>query len=210
MPAKSRAQQRLFGMALAVRRGNMKRSEVSEDILKIVDSDMTDKEIEDFASTKGLKESLLESVGVYTTKYANGKEIGKEIKLKTNHLDKKIFIVVKPGFLSKSKYIIEKFEKEGFKLFELRAKDLTLNEAKRLYYVHRKEDFYNNLCKYMASGISCGMTFTYEGMSDKEAFEKTDIIKDEVRKKWSESDMRNVMHSSDNKKNMEHESEIYM
>lgn len=62
MPAKSQAQQRLFGMALAVRRGNMKRSEVNDSVLDIVDSDMTDKQIEDFAKTKGLKEHLLESL----------------------------------------------------------------------------------------------------------------------------------------------------
>lgn len=52
MPAKSKAQQKLFGMALAVRRGEMKRSEVYQQVLDIVDSDMTDKEIEDFAETK--------------------------------------------------------------------------------------------------------------------------------------------------------------
>ena len=52
MPAKSIAQQRLFGMALAVRRGELKRSEVNKDVLDIVDGKMTDKEIEDFAATK--------------------------------------------------------------------------------------------------------------------------------------------------------------
>ena len=62
MPAKSQTQQRLFGMALAVRRGDMKRSEVNDSVLDIVDSDMTDKQIEDFAKTKGLKEHLLESL----------------------------------------------------------------------------------------------------------------------------------------------------
>ena len=62
MPAKSLSQQRLFGMALAVRRGNMKRSEVNDSVLDIVDSDMTDKQIEDFAKTKDLKEHLLESL----------------------------------------------------------------------------------------------------------------------------------------------------
>lgn len=62
MPAKSQAQQRLFGMALAVRRGDMKRSEVNDKVLDIVDSDMTNKEIEDFASTKGLKEHLQEAL----------------------------------------------------------------------------------------------------------------------------------------------------
>lgn len=64
MPAKSKAQQQLFGMALAVRRGEMKRSEVNKDVLDIVDGDMTDKEIEDFAKTKhkGLKDHIKESL----------------------------------------------------------------------------------------------------------------------------------------------------
>ena len=64
MPSKSKSQQRLFGMALAVRRGEMKRSDVYQEVLDIVDGDMTDKQIEDFASTphKGLKEHLLEQL----------------------------------------------------------------------------------------------------------------------------------------------------
>lgn len=64
MPAKSKSQQRLFGMALAVRRGELKRDDVEQSVIDIVDGDMTDKEIEDFAKTKhkGLKESLLEAL----------------------------------------------------------------------------------------------------------------------------------------------------
>lgn len=64
MPAKSKAQQRLFGMALAVRRGEMKRGEVWKEVLDIVDSDMTDKEIEDFAKTshKSLKECIMDAL----------------------------------------------------------------------------------------------------------------------------------------------------
>lgn len=64
MPAKSQTQQRLFGMALAVRRGELKRSEVNQSVLDIVDGDMTDKQIEDFAKTKGLKEHLVEKFGL--------------------------------------------------------------------------------------------------------------------------------------------------
>lgn len=60
MPAKSKSQQRLFGMALAVRRKEMKRGDVDKAVLDIVDSDMTNKEIEDFATTphKGLREHI--------------------------------------------------------------------------------------------------------------------------------------------------------
>lgn len=61
MPAKSKSQQRLFSMALAVRRGKLKRSEVYQSVLDIVDSDMTDKEIEDFTVRESMK-SLLEVI----------------------------------------------------------------------------------------------------------------------------------------------------
>lgn len=60
MPSKSKSQQRLFGMALAVRRGELSKKDVDSPVLDIVNSDMTDKEIEDFAKTKhkGLKEYI--------------------------------------------------------------------------------------------------------------------------------------------------------
>lgn len=66
MPSKSKAQQALFGMALAVRRGEMKRSEVSGDVLDIVDGDMSTEDIEHFASTpyKSLPDHLKESLGM--------------------------------------------------------------------------------------------------------------------------------------------------
>lgn len=64
MPSKSQAQQRLFGMALAVRRGELDRSKVDQEVLDIVDGEMTDKQIEDFARTKykELKEYLNEQL----------------------------------------------------------------------------------------------------------------------------------------------------
>lgn len=52
MPAKSKAQQALMGMALAVRKGEMSRDEADDKVLDIVDSDMSTKDIEDFAKTK--------------------------------------------------------------------------------------------------------------------------------------------------------------
>ena len=84
MPAVSKAQQAVMGMALAARRGKMKVSELPDAALKIYKSDMTDKQIEDFASTskeglpthklKSLKESILSSTGTgiaMTEKFLN-------------------------------------------------------------------------------------------------------------------------------------------
>jgi hypothetical protein len=59
MPSKSKAQQRLMGMAYAVKSGEMDRSEASDEVLKLADT-MTLKQLRDFASTK--HESLPEIV----------------------------------------------------------------------------------------------------------------------------------------------------
>ena len=49
--AESEQQQKLFGLALSVKRGKTSRSEVSAEVLKIVDT-MSEKKIRDFAKTK--------------------------------------------------------------------------------------------------------------------------------------------------------------
>lgn len=62
MPSKSKSQQILFSMALAVRKGELKRSEVHQSVLDIVDSEMTNKEIEEFTV---LKESSIISLSEF-------------------------------------------------------------------------------------------------------------------------------------------------
>ena len=52
MPSKSKAQQALMGMALAVRQGKLKRSQVDKEVLDIADGDMSTKDLEHFAKTK--------------------------------------------------------------------------------------------------------------------------------------------------------------
>ena len=52
MPSKSKSQQRLFSMALAVRKGKLKRSEVNQKVLNIVDGDMTNGQIEHYTVLK--------------------------------------------------------------------------------------------------------------------------------------------------------------
>lgn len=62
MPAKSRSQQRLFGMAYAVRKGELPRSKVSKEVLDIVDSDMPTSKIKAFTKYKGIVEFLNEQL----------------------------------------------------------------------------------------------------------------------------------------------------
>ena len=120
-----------------------------------------------------------------------------------------IFTIVKPGFEKQCKEIVEMFEKEGWKLKRTRPKMLTLREAHVLYAVHKKEDFYQELCEYMASDLSIGMIFEKNCKINKAMFEEVDKIKDRIRAKWGKSDMKNVLHSSDSLLHMEQESQIY-
>jgi len=122
-------------------------------------------------------------------------------------ISKDIFVVVKPGFEEKAPAIIDLFAKQGFRFKQMRTKYLTMNEAKRMYYMHKGEDFYYSLCKYMSSGPCIGIIFEYTG--EGKVFKIVDELKDKIRKKFGEDDMRNCLHSSDSPENMEKESSIF-
>lgn len=241
MPSKSKSQQRLFGMALAVRRGEMERSEVGNEVLEIVDSDMTTSEIERFATertsdrervTEGnspepVQGSVENAKGVSNRmqnkivpkqgrtpiqEYLMDLKYSGRMKPMISVAPEKkyVFVVVKPGFSGVSKNIIDQFSEEGFSLYKVRTKMLSLREAKRLYYVHKDEPFYGDLCKYMSSDYSIGILFEYPSQwKEDKVFNKVGKIKDEIREKYGESDMRNVMHSSDNAQDMRFECSLY-
>lgn len=118
-----------------------------------------------------------------------------------------VFIVIKPGFEDKSTDIIRRFEQSGFRITKLRTTRLTLNQARGLYKTHKKESWYGQLCKYMSSDVSIGILLDYVG--DDDAFKKCSEIKSSIRDLWSESDMRNVLHSSDNPVVRDWESSFY-
>lgn len=123
-------------------------------------------------------------------------------------LNNKIFIVIKPEFDNISNIIIEKFKSHGFAISKIRPKYLTISEAQRLYRVHQKEDFFKALCKYMSSGVSIGILLQHDFDIDI-AFEKLNKLKKEIREKYSKSDMKNVIHSSEKFEDMQKECRIY-
>lgn len=134
---------------------------------------------------KSLEESLMESIGA----------------------TKKIFVVIKPGFLDKTTDILDIYKENGWKLEFTTIKKLIPEEAKKLYAIHKKKDFYKPLCEYMSSDVTRAMLFVKNTNNDE--FEEASRIKDEIRQKWGESDIRNVVHSSDSKENFEKEASIY-
>lgn len=126
-----------------------------------------------------------------------------------NRDKKHIFVVIKPGFLHLCSKIVDIFIKNGWRISMSKTKQLLLHEAHQLYAVHKNEDFYEDLCKYMSSGQSMAFIFTKPGKVNQKCFDNANRIKDIIRKKWGESEMRNVIHSSDSLEHMEQEAPIY-
>ena len=65
-----------------------------------------------------------------------------------------ILVVVKPGFENLLGTVCNIFKEHNYTIVKTKSTRLTLQQAKELYKVHRKEDFYDDLCKYMTSGIT--------------------------------------------------------
>lgn len=118
----------------------------------------------------------------------------------------KCFMIVKPGSLDLTPEILNRLSKSGWEFDRTTVKKLTLKEAQLLYLVHKDESFYEDLCKYMSSDISRGFIIKKKG-SDK--FQDINKIKDEIRNEYGESDMRNIIHSSDSYEAMMNEAPIY-
>lgn len=121
----------------------------------------------------------------------------------TEAINKKEFLIIKPEFLHYKNEILNILkDNKIIPIRELR-KTLTMSEAKKLYKPHAKEDFYENLCKYMSSGDSIGFILCNYGNND------LIKIKDEIRKQFGVDEMRNAVHSSDSSLNVIRESKIY-
>ena len=117
--------------------------------------------------------------------------------------NKREFMIIKPEFLQYRNEILEFLKQHNIIPIQELRKTLTLSEAKKLYKPHSKEDFYENLCKYMSSGDSIGFILCNFGNND--LLE----LKDEIRDKYGVDEMRNVVHSSDSGLNVHRESKIY-
>lgn len=122
--------------------------------------------------------------------------------MKKNH----VLVVVKPGFQQLLEELCKIFKLNGYEIIKTKTKRLLQEESKKLYIIHKKEDFYKSLCEYMSSDITTA--FILKKKSDN-IFEEFGKLKDNIREKYGESEMRNVLHSSDSYKNFTHEASIY-
>ena len=115
------------------------------------------------------------------------------------------FAILKPEFLDIQDDFEDMLEYNGWKISDLTKIKMSLDDAKNLYKSHEKEDFYDDLCKYMSSD-KCIAYELYKDCED--PIKDLKKLKDKVRDKWGKDDMKNCMHSSDSKENVEREADI--
>ena len=116
---------------------------------------------------------------------------------------KQEFVIIKPGFLKYSTRILDELLAKGFVVRNRSIQKLTLETAREIYIPHKDESFYDDLCQYMSSDYSMGVTLLNTKGLDLVA------IKDEIRKRYGVDEMRNAIHSSDSVENMKRESKLY-
>lgn len=115
------------------------------------------------------------------------------------------FCVLKPEFLDHTEDFLKMLSNKGWTVIQKQQKKIDLDTAKELYKVHKDKDFYNDLCKYMASGDAL-YCMCHKDCED--PIKDMKSIKDIVRKNWGESEMKNAMHSSDSLNNVNRESKL--
>lgn len=125
--------------------------------------------------------------------------------------DCKAFIIIKPGFLDYKDEIFDYISDKGFIMHDhTEPMKLTDNQVKDLYGCHSKEDWYDDLCKYMVSDdiIAAEYVYDYDKNPGVNTIELMKEIKQHFRDKYGKSEMKNCMHSSDSLENVQREGKI--
>ncbi len=120
--------------------------------------------------------------------------------------------IIKPDAIEKHKIgaIIERLEKEGFKIVAMKRLHLTLAEARGFYAVHRERPFFQELTKFMSRGPIVVMVLEREGAIQK----YRDVIGATDPKKAADGTLRrlygtdvgeNALHGSDSPETAQNE-----
>jgi nucleoside-diphosphate kinase len=120
--------------------------------------------------------------------------------------------IIKPDAVEKHRIgaIIERLEKEGFKISAMKRMHLTLAEARGFYAVHRERPFFDELTKFMSRGPIVVMVLEGENAIQK----YRDVIGATDPKKAAEGTLRrsygadvgeNALHGSDSPETAQNE-----
>ena len=118
------------------------------------------------------------------------------------------FTMIKPGAVGNGFIgpILDKITSSGFKIIGLRMTQMTLNEAKSFYEIHKERPFYAELVDFMSSGAIVAAILEKENaVADFRTLigstNPDDAAEGTIRKMYAESLGRNAIHGSDSDEN---------
>ena len=118
------------------------------------------------------------------------------------------FTIIKPDSVRKGNLgkIIDRLEREGFKILGLKKVSLSQKQAEGFYAVHRERPFYRDLVKYMISGpvYVAALERSNAVAHLRKVMGATDPKKADrgtIRAEFGESIEQNAIHGSDSDEN---------
>ncbi|WP_019038051.1 nucleoside-diphosphate kinase [Psychroflexus tropicus] len=125
----------------------------------------------------------------------------------------KTFTMLKPDAVSKGYIgdILKQITGSGFKIVALKMTQMTENDAKSFYEVHKERPFYGELVEYMTSGPIVAAVLEKENAVDDfrtliGATNPEEAAEGTIRKKFAASISENAIHGSDSDENASIES----
>lgn len=124
--------------------------------------------------------------------------------------------IIKPDAVRKNHIgeIISRFEKNELKIVGAQMLQLTENQAKKFYEIHKERPFYNDLVNFMTSGPVMVMVLEGENavLKNREIMGATnpkDAAPGTIRKDFASSIDENAVHGSDSLENAEIEVKFF-
>ena len=128
----------------------------------------------------------------------------------------KTFTMLKPDSVENGNIgaILEKITSSGFRIVAMKLTQLSKDQAKEFYSVHKERPFYGELVEYMTSGpIVAAILEKDNAVEDfRNLIGSTDPSEAEdgtIRKKYAESKGRNAVHGSDSDENAQIEANFH-
>jgi len=118
------------------------------------------------------------------------------------------FAIIKPNAVKQGNAgpILAMINEAGFRIISMKMTELTLEQAKAFYAVHRERPFFSDLVKFMSSGPIVALILGTENAVEefRNLIGKTDPSEAEegtIRKLFATSLQMNAVHGSDSKEN---------
>lgn len=136
--------------------------------------------------------------------------------MRKTHLSERTFIMLKPEAVARGQVgrILERIEDRGFNIVGLKILKLTQEQAGKLYKMHEKKHFFNELIHHVTSGPVIVMVV--EGFRVIEAVRKisgsTNPLEAEagsIRGSYGLTITKNVIHSADGLENAKREIDLF-